>query len=90
MSNPEALALYREILRVVRRFHWCNDRGEPWNVLLKASAKKEFIEARYERDPLLVARMLVVGRQCIDDMTKKFDATSRDITDKVENSRARR
>ena len=88
--NREALSLYREILRHCRRFHWCNDKGEPWNKLLKDSARKEFEQARDEpvglrassksqattlapdaQDPLLVARMLVVGRQCLDDTMRK-------------------
>ncbi|MEL6209733.1 MAG: SWIM zinc finger family protein, partial [Pseudomonadota bacterium] len=45
---------------------------EPWNEVLRRNARKEFEEARYERDPLLVARMLVVGRQCLDDALRKF------------------
>eukprot|EP00968_Pinguiococcus_pyrenoidosus_P009626 scaffold748_cov251-Pinguiococcus_pyrenoidosus.AAC.16 len=29
-SRREALALYRDCLRAARRFHWANDKGEPW------------------------------------------------------------
>ena len=29
MPNPEALGLYRAILRTARHFHWCDTRGEP-------------------------------------------------------------
>ena len=61
------------------------DAGEEWD----AAIRKEFEEARYERDPLLVARMLVVGRQCLDDALRKFDTAQQKISDKVEASRTR-
>jgi len=48
-SRREALALYRDCLRAARRFHWANDKGEPWSDVLKKSARKEFEEARTER-----------------------------------------
>mmetsp|Transcript_8246 Transcript_8246/g.25515 ORF Transcript_8246/g.25515 Transcript_8246/m.25515 type:complete len:92 (+) Transcript_8246:50-325(+) len=87
--NREAIRLYRDILRACRHFHWCNDKGEPWNEILRRNARKEFEEARHEKDPLLVARMLVVGRQCLDDTQRKFDATQRKIAERVEATRTR-
>ncbi|EGB06643.1 hypothetical protein AURANDRAFT_29152 [Aureococcus anophagefferens] len=47
-ANPEALSLYRDILRASRHFHWADKEGEPWNVVLRASARKEFEQARDE------------------------------------------
>jgi hypothetical protein len=29
-ANPEALRLYREILKTAKKFYWPNDDGEPW------------------------------------------------------------
>eukprot|EP00953_Heterococcus_sp_UTEX-ZZ885_P032742 17082-Heterococcus_DN1.PRE.1 len=46
--NREALHLYRDILRSCKRFHWCNEKGEPWSELLRQSARKEFEQAREE------------------------------------------
>ena len=46
--NREALRLYREILRTTRAFYWPNDKGEPWNVVLRRSARDEFEQAREE------------------------------------------
>mmetsp|Transcript_36741 Transcript_36741/g.117867 ORF Transcript_36741/g.117867 Transcript_36741/m.117867 type:complete len:104 (-) Transcript_36741:84-395(-) len=88
--NVEALRLYRDILRTCRIFHWCDEQGRPWNEVLRKNARKEFEEARYEKDPLLIARMLVVGRQCLDDAQRKFDTAQRRIVDKVDETRARR
>ena len=64
--SPEALSLYRDCLRAARHFHWADQNGEPWNVVLRRSTRKEFEQARDEPDPLMVARMLVVGRECLD------------------------
>ena len=69
--NIEALRLYREILRRTRSFYWPNDKGEPWNKVLQESARKEFEQARHETDPLIVARMLVVGRDCLMQLEDK-------------------
>jgi hypothetical protein len=69
----EALHLYREILRTCKRFHWCNHKGEPWSAVLKLNARKEFEESREERDPILRAKLLAVGRQCLLDAQYKFD-----------------
>ena len=54
-----------EILRTARRFYWPNDHGESWRDVLRREARKEFEQAREERDPLIVARLLVVGRDCV-------------------------
>ena len=69
--NIEALRLYRDILRRSRSFYWPNDKGEPWNKVLQESARKEFEQARYETDPLIVARLLVVGRDALMQLEDK-------------------
>mmetsp|Transcript_24565 Transcript_24565/g.33637 ORF Transcript_24565/g.33637 Transcript_24565/m.33637 type:complete len:96 (-) Transcript_24565:594-881(-) len=90
ISNREAIHLYREILRTSRRFHWCNEKGEPWNRILKENARKEFEQSRMERDPLLVAKMLAVGRQCLLDTQYNFDKMEMKIMQRIENTRSRR
>ena len=89
-QNKEALHLYREILRFSRRFHWCNEKGEPWNQILRYNARKEFEQSRHETDPLLIAKMLAVGRQCLLDTQYKFDMAEMKIMQNIENTRDRR
>ena len=48
-----------------------NSRG---NVLQK-SARQEFEQARYETDPMVVARLLLVGRDCLNQANEKVIAT---------------
>ncbi|TFJ80387.1 hypothetical protein NSK_008294 [Nannochloropsis salina CCMP1776] len=87
--NREALRLYREILRTARRFYWPNDEGEPWREVLRREARKEFEQARAEKDPLIIARLLVVGRDCVMQTQYKFDMTQQKIKEKVDRTRTR-
>eukprot|EP00531_Pseudo-nitzschia_arenysensis_P005838 CAMPEP_0116120218 /NCGR_PEP_ID=MMETSP0329-20121206/3062_1 /TAXON_ID=697910 /ORGANISM="Pseudo-nitzschia arenysensis, Strain B593" /LENGTH=89 /DNA_ID=CAMNT_0003613981 /DNA_START=61 /DNA_END=327 /DNA_ORIENTATION=+ len=71
--RAEALSLYREILRTAKHFHWCDEHGKPWNLRLKREARKEFEAAREEKDPLILARLLVTGRDCVQQVQNKFN-----------------
>lgn len=55
--------------------------------MLKRSARKEFEEARHEKDPLIVARLLVVGRDCLQQTQNKFHDMEKAIRDRVTNTR---
>ena len=85
----EAIQLYREIIRTARSFYWPNEDGVPWKDVLRESARKEFEEAREERDPLIVARLLVVGRQCVMDTQVKFNQMEEQMRKHVEGTRSR-
>ena len=76
--RTEALSLYREILRTAKHFHWADEKSQkPWNKILKDEARKEFEESRRETDPLIIARMIVTGRDCVQQIQNKFnDATT--------------
>jgi hypothetical protein len=68
-------------------FYWPNDKGEQWSVVLRRNARKEFEEARHERDPLIVARLLVVGRDCLMNVQNRFNAMEQAIKDRVTRTR---
>ena len=89
-TRRQALSLYRDCLRAARRFHWTNDKGEPWNEILKKNARREFEEARFETDPLLVTRMLVTGRDALQKIEEKFMAAEKKIFEKIASSKSRR
>ena len=78
VRRSEALSLYREILRTAKHFHWADTvtTQRPWNQILREQARKEFEASRNESDPLVVARLLVTGRDCLQQVQIKFnDAT---------------
>jgi hypothetical protein len=88
MRNNEAIKLYRDILRATRHFTW-NDikTGEPWRLILQRNARKEFEQARKERDALMIARMLVTGRQALDEAIEKLAAAAKALQDNIDKSR---
>jgi hypothetical protein len=89
-TRSEALSLYREILRTAKPFHWCDEKGRPWNARLKAEARKEFEAAREERDPLIVARLLVQGRDCVQQIQIKFNEANKKVWERIERETSRR
>jgi hypothetical protein len=88
-TRREVLSLYREILRTCKAFHWCDDQGKPWNIRLKQEARREFEAARDEKDPLIVARLLVTGRDCVQQVQNKFNEADRAAWARIERERER-
>mmetsp|Transcript_11755 Transcript_11755/g.32411 ORF Transcript_11755/g.32411 Transcript_11755/m.32411 type:complete len:108 (-) Transcript_11755:733-1056(-) len=83
--SAEARSLYREILRTAKHFHWCDENGQPWNIRLKQQARQEFESAKEERDPLILARLLVTGRDCVQQVQQKFNQADRAAWSRITN-----
>eukprot|EP00980_Cylindrotheca_fusiformis_P005684 scaffold1184_cov132-Cylindrotheca_fusiformis.AAC.105 len=81
--RAEALSLYREILRTAKHFHWCDEDGIPWNQRLRQQARQEFEASKEETDPLILARLLVTGRDCVDKIHQKFNEADRACYDRI-------
>ncbi|GMI48274.1 hypothetical protein TrCOL_g8994 [Triparma columacea] len=90
VSRLEVLSLYRECLRTARAFHHVDSLGNPWNQRLRQEVMKEFREGRRETDPLVVARMLVVGRQGVQEIQRRFNRADMEIMDRVKRDVSRR
>lgn len=90
-NRKEALSLYREILRTAKHFHWKDETtGEPWNKMLKDKARAEFEEARNETDPLIIARMLVTGNDCVQQIQNRFNEATNAAWERIERDSSRR
>ncbi|KAJ1298902.1 hypothetical protein BS78_01G489300, partial [Paspalum vaginatum] len=77
-SRREALSLYRDIIRATRLFSWPDECGVPWGEVLRANTRREFEEARWERDPEVVTRLLIGGRDAVQQALDRLaDAQSR-------------
>ncbi|GMH79066.1 hypothetical protein TL16_g08021 [Triparma laevis f. inornata] len=90
VSTREVQSLYREVLRTCRAFHHVDDKGRPWNALLKQNARSEFEAGRAETDPLVIARMLVVGRESVQQIQMKFNQADKAIEDRIKRDVSRR
>ncbi|KAJ9165918.1 hypothetical protein P3X46_020731 [Hevea brasiliensis] len=71
-NRREALHLYRDILRATRFFMWPDSRGVLWTDVLQENARKEFEEARFEKDPEIVTRLLIGGRDAVQSALEKL------------------
>mmetsp|Transcript_7543 Transcript_7543/g.10226 ORF Transcript_7543/g.10226 Transcript_7543/m.10226 type:complete len:131 (-) Transcript_7543:166-558(-) len=83
-NKSEALSLYRDILRTTKAFHWCDEKGEPWNKRLRLEARKEFEASKEEKDPLILARLLVTGRQAVMEIQRRFEEADRKCWERIE------
>ena len=88
--RTEALSLYREILRTAKHFHWCDKDGIPWNTKLRKEARKEFEASRGETDPLILARLIVTGRDCVQQIQQQFNQADKACWDRIKRDSDRR
>eukprot|EP00961_Rhodomonas_salina_P281195 3799429-Rhodomonas_salina.2 len=72
LQRLEALRLYREIIRTAKHFTWPDKDGVPFSEKLLKSARKEFELARWEKDPELIARLLIGGREAMEKVTDRM------------------
>ncbi|KAL3505437.1 hypothetical protein ACH5RR_035278 [Cinchona calisaya] len=71
-TRREALSLYRDIIRASRFFMWPDSRGVLWRDVLRENARKEFEEARFEKDPEVITRLLIGGRDAVQAALDKL------------------
>nr|GEU42979.1 complex 1 LYR protein [Tanacetum cinerariifolium] len=71
-TRREVLSLYRDIIRATRFFMWADSRGEVWRDVLRANARKEFEEARFEKDPEVITRLLLGGHDAVQAALDKL------------------
>jgi len=85
--RAESLKLYRDILRATKLFTWPNDSGQLWSDILRKNARQEFEQARMEKDPLVITRLLYVGRDCLNQTTDRYIKAASSINSNIDKSR---
>jgi hypothetical protein len=89
MRRSEALSLYREIIRTAKHFHWADDSGRPWNKQLRDNARREFEASREEKDLLVISRMIVTGRDCLQQVQNRFNDATQAAWKRIETDSSR-
>ena len=51
---------------------------------MKAESRKELEAAKEEKDPLVIARMLVTGRECAREVERKFNQADRKCWERIQ------
>ncbi|KAL0314517.1 UNVERIFIED_CONTAM: hypothetical protein Sangu_2296100 [Sesamum angustifolium] len=89
-TRREALSLYRDIFRATRFFMWPDSRGTLWRDLLRENARKEFEESRFEKDPEVITRLLIGGRDAVQAALDKLVEKQKQQIEKERNDSSRR
>ncbi|KAK4390846.1 hypothetical protein Sango_2147900 [Sesamum angolense] len=89
-TRREALSLYRDIFRATRFFMWPDSRGILWRDLLRENARKEFEESRFEKDPEVITRLLIGGRDAVQAALDKLVEKQKQQIEKERNDSSRR
>lgn len=88
-TRREALSLYRDIVRATRFFMWPDSRGVLWRDVLRENARKEFEEARFEKDPEVITRLLIGGRDAVQAALDKLVEKQKQQIEKERNESRR-
>ena len=90
VPNAEVLRLYREVMQMTRRFTWTNEDGEPWQDILRSSARAEFEELRTETDTLKVSRFMITWRDTVARIHEKVNKAQMEMAEHVDRTRTDR
>jgi hypothetical protein len=80
-TRKEALSLYRAVIRASVLFVWKDSKGHVWKDVIRESARKEFEQGKHERDPEMVNRLILSGREAVDVALDKFMEQRQKIMD---------
>mmetsp|Transcript_2710 Transcript_2710/g.4604 ORF Transcript_2710/g.4604 Transcript_2710/m.4604 type:complete len:140 (-) Transcript_2710:27-446(-) len=89
-QNREVLAMYREVLKMTKRFTWNNEDGEPWKDILARAYRQEFEAMRQETDQVKVSKFLLTQRESIQRIHSKVNKATLEMMKHVDESRTDR
>jgi hypothetical protein len=90
LPKRESLLLYRDSIKLSRKFFWRNNDGREWSEILLKSARKEFEENRNLYDTAEVGRKLVLGRQALMELDDKVLKVKHDMNNFFEETKNKR
>eukprot|EP01116_Phalansterium_solitarium_P014514 TRINITY_DN3221_c0_g1_i2.p3 TRINITY_DN3221_c0_g1~~TRINITY_DN3221_c0_g1_i2.p3 ORF type:complete len:106 (-),score=17.51 TRINITY_DN3221_c0_g1_i2:346-663(-) len=85
----EALRLYRDVLRVVKVMNYPDEKGRLWSDVLRESTRQDFERNRFERDPEVIARLLVSGRGMLEQVQDKMFKKAEELMGPGESAKGR-
>ena len=86
-TRKESLALYRDILRFSRFFTWTDNNGIQFRHLIRESARKEYEAARFEKDPHVINKLIVSGRDSLEKSLQNVIDKQREIVESQQSNR---
>jgi hypothetical protein len=89
-TRREALSLYRDVIRATRYFTWADSKGALWRDVLRQNARQEFEQARFEKDPEVITRLLIGGHDAVESALEKLVEKQRQQVAKERGDQDRR
>lgn len=86
--KKESLLLYRDSIKICKKFFWKNKNGREWSEILQKTARKEFEMNRNLTDSAELGRKLVIGRQSLLDLDDKILKVKNDMNKFFEDTRS--
>ena len=78
-NNKDTLLIYRDCLKVCKKFYWNNDKGKKWGDVLLKAVRKDFENNRDLNDSVEIGRKQVQARQALIELENKLAKVSFDI-----------
>ncbi|KAI3914037.1 hypothetical protein MKW98_010849 [Papaver atlanticum] len=73
----ETLSLYGDIIRATRFFACVDKKGVLWRDCSKKNARREFEESHFEKDPEIITKLLIGGRDAFESSLEKLAGKQR-------------
>jgi len=92
LPSREALLLYRHILKFAQVLNWNHKDGTQWSHIIRTSARAEFEAAKEEKDPFLLAKLILTSREALANarekvLPKQYFAAQFDFIKRIQTSR---
>jgi hypothetical protein len=87
LPTREILNLYRDVLKMTRRFTWTNEDGQPWRDILQRTARSEFEMIRTETDQVKISKFVITWRDAVFRIHEKVNGAQMKMMEHVDASR---
>ena len=87
ITNKESLLIYRDCVKLCKRFYWYNDTGKQWSEVLSKSVRKDFENNRNIDDTVESGKKQVQARQAIIELEYKLFNVNNDINKFIHNTK---
>ena len=84
------LLIYRDCVKLCKKFYWNNDKGKPWSTILLRTVRKDFESNRDIDDSVEIGKKQVQARQGLIDLENKLAKVSFDINKFLHDTRTKK
>lgn len=87
IPKRESLLIYRDALKICKKFYWNNGEGKQWSEILLKAVRKDFENNRFIDDTVEAGKKQVQARQALIELENKLAKVSFDIKNFIEDTK---